>query len=57
MSECKSGCQTIGCRVTSCRYNRNGMGCELSRIEVEPQNCTHTGKPCDESLCGSYSAK
>ncbi len=57
MSESKAGCQTIGCRVTSCRYNQRGMACELSRIEVEPQSRCHTGEPCDESLCGSYKAK
>lgn len=57
MSETKAGCQTIGCRVTSCRYNSRGVDCELSRIEVEPQCGCHTGEPCDESLCGSYRAK
>ncbi len=56
MSE-KEGNQSIGCRVTSCRYNRSGAACELSHIEVEPQCGCHTGDPCDESLCGSYRQK
>ena len=45
------------CHVTSCRYNKSGMACELSRIEVEPQSRCHTGEPCDESLCGSYKSR
>ena len=57
LAEMKAGSQTIGCRVTSCRYNMRGTDCELSRIEVEPQCGCHTGEPCDESLCGSYKAK
>ena len=57
MSETKAGSQTIGCRVTSCRYNARGCDCQLSRIEVEPKCGCHTGEPCDESLCGSYKAK
>ena len=58
MNKAQQGCQTIGCRVTNCRYNRDGSYCELSRIEVEP--CTDkpdTGRPEDESLCGSYKAR
>lgn len=57
MSETKAGSQTIGCRVTSCRYNSCGKTCELSQIEVEPQCGCHTGEACDESLCGSYKMK
>ena len=57
MTSDKSGKQTIGCRVTSCRYNRGGCDCELSRIEVEPQCGCDTGEPCDESLCGSYKSR
>ncbi|MDO4568313.1 MAG: DUF1540 domain-containing protein [Clostridia bacterium] len=52
-----TGCQTIGCSVTSCRYNDSGCKCKLSSISVEPCACEHTGDPADESLCGSYKAK
>ena len=58
MDKNKIGCQTIGCHVTSCRYNDGGNYCELSRIQVEP--CTgkpDTGTPEDESLCGSYAQR
>ncbi len=55
MSKAKS--QTIGCRVTSCAYNRSGCGCELERIEVEPMCGCHTGSAADESLCGSYKCR
>lgn len=54
MPGAKAGNQTIGCRVTSCRYNSEGCDCSLSKIEVEPSPNCHTGKSCDESLCGSY---
>ncbi len=58
MSKNQMGCQTIGCRVLSCRYNENGAYCALSRIEVEPCcNSKHTGAAEDESLCGSYAQK
>ncbi|MDR0840042.1 MAG: DUF1540 domain-containing protein [Christensenellaceae bacterium] len=57
MSKSKLGCQTIGCRVTSCCFNQTGNNCDLDRIEVEPMSGCHTGEPCDESLCGSYKAK
>lgn len=56
MDKNKIGCQTIGCRVTSCRHNDKGSYCELSRIQVEPccGQCSGSGKAEDESLCGSY---
>ena len=54
MSKSKAGCQTIGCKVTSCAYNRSGSNCDLDRIEVEPMMGGHTGDPAAESLCGSY---
>ena len=57
MQNSKSGFQTIGCHVTSCRYNGHGDECELPHIDVEPMEGCHTGEPCDESLCGSYRAK
>lgn len=57
MSKSKVGCQSIGCRVTSCAFNKSGQSCDLERIEVEPMCGCHTGEPCDESLCGSYKAR
>lgn len=44
--------QTIGCDVTSCVYNHEGIRCDLDHIEV---SCCDEG--CDrenESLCASY---
>ena len=55
--ESKLGKQTIGCEVVSCRYNRAGSECELSRIEVMPCHNCNDGKPENESLCGSYKAR
>lgn len=58
MAKEQIGSQTIGCSVTSCRFNNAGSYCELSRIEVEPcRSKPCTGKPEDESLCGSYHRK
>ncbi|NLB61497.1 MAG: DUF1540 domain-containing protein [Clostridiales bacterium] len=60
MAHTKTGTQTIGCNVKSCRYNADGNYCELNRIQVEPMEGTkscHTGRPGDESLCGSYMAR
>ncbi len=57
MSHENAGCQTIGCAVTSCKYNDTGRYCRLNRIQVEPCSDCHTGKPADESLCGSYISK
>lgn len=54
MSGIKAGTQSIGCRVTSCRYNHDGCDCSLSKIEIEPMSGGHTGQPCDESLCANY---
>ena len=51
-----SGKQTIGCEVTSCRFNERGAECSLSKIQVKPRCDCHTGN-CDESECGSYVAK
>ncbi len=55
----ETGSQVIGCGVTSCRYNREGSECELHRIEVRPcRGCgANSGKPDDESCCGSYSQR
>lgn len=58
MEKNKIGCQTIGCRVTSCRYNDGGNYCELARIQVEPcRGKPDTGCAEDESLCGSYAKR
>lgn len=47
--------QKINCTVESCLYNDcNKNLCELKQIEVQAcLNCS-TGKPEDESMCGSY---
>ena len=57
MSGTRAGTQTIGCRVTSCRFNNAGNDCSLTKIEVEPSPHCHSGKACDESLCGSYDCR
>lgn len=52
------GEQTIGCGVSSCRYNGEGRYCELHRIEVRPcKGCGGSGKADEESFCGSYSQR
>jgi hypothetical protein len=45
--------QSIGCEVTSCRFNEHGAHCALSKICVRPARNTATGRE-NESLCGSY---
>lgn len=59
MTSANNGSQTIGCKVSACRFNERGTSCRLSRIEVEPcPGCrSHTGRPEDESSCGSFSAR
>ena len=58
MQKDRIGNQTIGCRVHSCRFNDGGNYCELARVQIEPSpDRPRSGKPEDESLCGSYSAK
>jgi len=48
----------IRCRVKSCEYHcENADYCSLNSIQVEPCNCGCTGKPSDESMCGSYHSK
>ena len=56
MNGSKGSGQTIGCGVTSCRYHGDGNYCELHRIEVRPcrGECSNSGRPDDESCCGSY---
>ncbi|HWR18510.1 MAG TPA: DUF1540 domain-containing protein [Clostridia bacterium] len=57
MSMSNTGCQTIGCRVASCRFHSEGQKCTLESIQVEPMPNGNTGTPADESLCGSYKQK
>lgn len=52
----KIGKQTIGCEVTSCRFNQQGSVCDLNRVEIKPNCDCHSGE-CDEAQCGSYVAK
>ncbi len=56
MDNGKCGKQTIGCEVTSCRYNNSGCECDLNRIEVRPSCHCNSGDE-SESMCGSYCAK
>jgi len=48
----------IHCTVKSCAYNTPDRDyCTLSSIHVDPcMNCG-SGKPEDESMCGSYKCK
>ena len=45
--------QSIGCEVTSCRFNERGHRCALKKICVKPACGCETGRE-NESLCGSY---
>ncbi|MBQ3078884.1 MAG: DUF1540 domain-containing protein [Clostridia bacterium] len=48
----------IRCRVNSCQYHLDDKDCcSLGAIQVEPCECCSTGKPSDESCCGSYRHK
>ncbi len=53
----KCGKQTIGCEVSSCRFNSSGSECTLSKIEVMPVRGGSGGSPENESLCASYRVK
>ena len=47
--------QKINCTVESCAFNNTEHKmCELDRIIVEPCKNCNTGKPAEESMCGSY---
>lgn len=51
----KSGKQTIGCEVSSCKYYKDSA-CDLRGIVVKPCcDHVHSGNPAEETLCGSYS--
>ncbi len=52
----KEGNQTIGCEVTSCRFNSQGNSCNLHSIQVKPACDCHSGGV-EEANCGSYVAK
>jgi len=52
----KHGKQSIGCNVKSCGYNAD-KECTLDEIMVKPTENTHSGKACDESMCGSYKCR
>lgn len=52
-----SFCQNIGCTVTSCSYNENGVHCSLDAIEVAPCKHCHSGKKTEETNCASYRAR
>lgn len=48
----------IRCRVTSCEYHCGDCDyCSLNAIQVEPCQCGKSGRPADESMCGSYHCK
>ena len=48
----------IRCRVKSCEFHcGNSDYCSLNSIQVEPCECCNSGKPSDESMCGSYHSK
>jgi len=57
MTKSKAGCQTIGCRVASCAYNKSGHSCDLDCVEIAPRRGCHSGEACDESICASYKAR
>lgn len=47
--------QKINCTVHSCEYNNPEYKlCNLDAIIVEPCSKCNTGKPLEESMCGSY---
>lgn len=46
---------SIRCRVSSCAYHCGERDyCSLNAIQVEPCQSCQSGKPDDESMCGSY---
>lgn len=47
------GKQSIGCDVTSCKFNGRGSKCSLSKIQVRPTIGCQSHDEC-ESQCGSY---
>ncbi|MBR1821807.1 MAG: DUF1540 domain-containing protein [Clostridia bacterium] len=49
---------SIHCRVNSCEYHCGDEEyCSLQAIRVEPCEFCTSGKPDDESMCGSYSRR
>lgn len=57
MSQKKAN-QSIGCDVCSCVHHcQDSNYCSLSEINVcACKNC-HSGRPEDESMCGSYEGR
>ena len=50
--------QKIKCNVESCTFNNCKKNlCELNEIKVCACHNCNTGKPEDESMCGSYKSK
>lgn len=50
--------QKINCTVNSCIYNNTANKlCELESIIVEPCKNCNTGRPEEESMCGSYETR
>lgn len=49
----KNGSQTIGCEVSSCRFNDNTQSCNLDSILVSPVRNATSNMPHD-SMCASY---
>lgn len=48
----------IRCRVSSCAFHCGDQEyCSLNAIQIEPCVECHSGKACDESMCGSYRCK
>ena len=46
---------SIRCRVSSCAYHCGERDyCSLNAIQGEPCQSCQSGKPDDESMCGSY---
>ena len=42
----------VTCGVTECRFNRDGMACELAKIHVgNTCNCTDEHCTCCDSFC------
>ena len=45
----------IRCHVSSCAYHcGEDQYCSLQAIQVEPCPGCQSGRPADESMCGSY---
>lgn len=54
--DCNAKKQSIGCEVTSCRYNQRGAKCSLDCITVRPAIGCNSGEE-NETICASYAHK